>query len=185
MEVTHLECALCHLHHEARTLQNLCVECGKPLLVRYDLEKAARTLTRESLKTRQSNLWRYAEVLPVENAENIVSFGEGYTPLLKTERLAATLPTKLNLFIKDESVNPTQSFKARGMSAAVSMAKELGVKKVAAPSAGNAAGALSAYASRAGMESFLFMPSDTPRANIVECEQTGANVFLVDGLITD
>ena len=185
MKVTHLECALCHLHHEARTLQNLCVECGKPLLVRYDLEKAARILTRELFKNRQSNLWRYAEVLPVENAENIVSFGEGYTPLLKTERLAATLPTKLNLFIKDESVNPTQSFKARGMSAAVSMAKELGVKKVAAPSAGNAAGALSAYASRAGMESFLFMPSDTPRANIVECEQTGANVTLVDGLITD
>jgi threonine synthase len=185
MKVTHLECALCHLHHEARTLQNLCVECGKPLLVRYDLEKAAQTLTRESLKNRQPNLWRYAEVLPVENAENVVSFGEGFTPLLKTERLAATLPTKLNLFIKDESVNPTQSFKARGMSAAVSMAKELGVKKVAAPSAGNAAGALSAYASRAGMESFLFMPSDTPRANIVECEQTGANVTLIDGLITD
>ncbi len=185
MKVTHLECALCHLHHEARTLQNLCVECGKPLLVRYDLEKAAQTLTRESLKNRQPNLWRYAEVLPVENAENVVSFGEGFTPLLKTERLAATLQTKLNLFIKDESVNPTQSFKARGMSAAVSMAKELGVKKVAAPSAGNAAGALSAYASRAGMESFLFMPSDTPRANIVECEQTGANVTLIDGLITD
>ena len=185
MNVTHLECANCHKNYEANRLHNLCVECGKPLLVRYDLEKAAKTLTKESLKNRRANLWRYAEVLPVENESNIVSFGEGYTPLLKAERIAETLPTKLNLFIKDESVNPTQSFKARGMSAAVSMALELGVKKVAAPSAGNAAGALAAYASRAGMETFLFMPRDTPRANIVECEQTGANVTLVDGLITD
>ncbi|MCY7376733.1 MAG: threonine synthase [Pyrinomonadaceae bacterium] len=185
MNVTHLECANCHLRHEANTLQNLCVECGKPLLVRYNLKKAAETLTKESLKSRAENLWRYAEVLPVEHAKNIVSFGEGFTPLFKTERLAATLSVKLNLFIKDESVNPTQSFKARGMSAAVSMAKELGVKKVAAPSAGNAGGALAAYASRAGMESFIFMPRDTPPANIVECEQVGANVTLVDGLITD
>ncbi|MBA3334722.1 MAG: threonine synthase [Acidobacteria bacterium] len=142
-------------------------------------------MTKESLKNRAANLWRYAEVLPVENESNVVSLGEGFTPLLKAERLAQTLSIKLNLFIKDESTNPTQSFKARGMTAAVSMAKELGVKKVAAPSAGNAAGALAAYASRAGMETFLFMPTDTPRANIVECEQTGANVFLVDGLITD
>jgi len=185
MNVTHLECANCHKTHEANKLQNLCVECGKPLLVRYDLEKAKQTLTKESLKTRAENLWRYREVLPVELDENIVCLGEGFTPLLKTERLAATLSVKLNLFIKDESTNPTQSFKARGMSAAVSMAKELGVKKVAAPSAGNAAGALAAYASRAGMESFLFMPRDTPKANIIECEQTGANVTLVDGLITD
>jgi threonine synthase len=185
MNVTHLECANCHKKYEAGKLHNLCTECGKPLLVRYDLEKAAETLTKESLKTRAENLWRYREVLPVERDENIVCLGEGFTPLLKTERLAARLPLKLNLFIKDESTNPTQSFKARGMSAAVSMAKELGVKKVAAPSAGNAAGALSAYASRAGMESFLFMPKDTPRANIIECEQTGAFVTLVDGLITD
>ncbi len=185
MNVTHLECASCHKKFEANKLHNLCDECSKPLLVRYDLGKAAQTLTKESLKNRQPNLWRYREVLPVENAENIVSFGEGFTPLLTAEKLAAALSVKLNLFIKDESVNPTQSFKARGMSAAVSMAKELGVKKVAAPSAGNAGGALSAYASRAGMESFIFMPRDTPRANIVECEQTGANVTLVDGLITD
>jgi len=185
MNVTHLECASCHKNYEAGKLHNLCVECVKPLLVRYDLERAAQTLTKESLKNRKANLWRYREVLPVENESNIVSFGEGFTPLLKAEKLAATLPIPLNLFIKDESANPTQSFKARGMSAAVSMAKELGVKKVAAPSAGNAAGALAAYASRAGMETFLFMPRDTPRANIVECEQTGANVTLVDGLITD
>jgi len=185
MNVTHFECALCGLRHEARTLQNLCVECGKPLLVRYDLEKAAATMTSESLGARESSLWRYREVLPVEDPANIVSFGEGWTPLLKAERLAATLPFRLNLFIKDEGQNPTQSFKARGMTAAISMAKEFGVKKVAVPSAGNAAGAMAAYAARAGMEAFIFMPSDTPRANIVECEQTGANVTLVDGLITD
>jgi threonine synthase len=185
MNVTHLECANCGKIHEANKLQNLCVECGKPLLVRYDLEKAKQTLTKESLKTREANLWRYREVLPVENVENIVCLGEGWTPLLRTDKLAATLSIKLNLYIKDESTNPTQSFKARGMTAAVSMAKELGVTKTAAPSAGNAGGALAAYASRAGMEAHIFMPSDTPRANIIECEQTGAFVTLIDGLITD
>ena len=185
MNVTHLECALCGLRHEARTLQNLCVECGKPLLVRYDLAKAAATLTKDSLKTRESSLWRYSEVLPVEDLSNIVSFGEGWTPLLKAENLAKSLSLKLDLYIKDEGQNPTQSFKARGMTAAVSMAKELGIKKLAVPSAGNAAGALAAYAARAGMEAYIFMPADTPRANIVECRQTGAIVELVDGLITD
>ena len=184
MNVTHLECALCGLRHEARTLQNLCVECGKPLLVRYDLEKAAQSLTPGSLASRESSLWRYREVLPVDDPANVVTFGEGWTPLLRADKLAASLPIKLNLLIKDEGQNPTQSFKARGMTAAISMAKELGVRKVAVPSAGNAAGAMAAYAARAGMEAFIFMPSDTPRANIVECEQTGAHVTLVDGLIT-
>jgi threonine synthase len=185
MNVTHLECALCGLRHEAQTLQNLCVECGKPLLVRYDLEKAAQSLTPRSLASRESSLWRYREVLPVDDPANVVTFGEGWTPLLRADKLAASLPIKLNLLIKDEGQNPTQSFKARGMTAAISMAKELGVKKVAVPSAGNAAGAMAAYAARAGIEAFIFMPSDTPRANIVECEQTGAHVTLVDGLITD
>ena len=185
MNVTHLECALCGLRHEARTLQNLCITCGKPLLVRYDLFEAAKTLTMESLKTRESSLWRYREVLPVENSENVVSLGEGWTPLFKTDKLAARLPVRLDLYIKDEGQNPTQSFKARGMTAAISMAKELGVTRLAVPSAGNAAGALAAYAAMAGMEAFIFMPSDTPRANIIECQQTGANVTLVDGLITD
>ena len=185
MNVTHLECALCGLRHEAGVLQNLCITCGKPLLVRYDLDAAAKTLTKESLKTRDADLWRYREVLPVANPDNIISLGEGWTPLFKTDRLAATLPLKLNLFIKDEGQNPTQSFKARGMTTAISMANELGVKKLAVPSAGNAAGALAAYAAKAGMEAYIFMPSDTPRANIVECQQTGAHVTLVDGLITD
>jgi threonine synthase len=185
MNVTHLECALCGLRHEAGVLQNLCIECGKPLLVRYDLKKAAETLTLDSLKTREANLWRYREVLPVADLENIVTLGEGWTPLIRVDRLAETLPIKLNLYIKDEGQNPTQSFKARGMTAAISMAKELGVTKAAVPSAGNAAGALAAYAASAGIEAHIFMPSDTPHANIVECRQTGAHVTLIDGLITD
>jgi threonine synthase len=185
MNVTHLECANCGLRHEAGVLQNLCVECAKPLLVRYDLDAASQTLTKESLQTRESNLWRYREVLPVRDWNNIVSFGEGWTPLLNAQRLAGKLSIPLDLYIKDEGQNPTQSFKARGMAAAISMAKELGVKKVAVPSAGNAAGAMAAYAARAGMEAHIFMPSDTPRANVIECQQTGANVTLIDGLITD
>jgi threonine synthase len=184
MNVTHLECAACGLEHEARRLLNLCRECGKPLLVRYDLERARRTLTKESLGGRRSDLWRYREVLPVERDEDIVSLGEGWTPLLQATRLGEQLELS-RLYIKDESQNPTQSFKARGMAAAVSMAKELGAKKLAVPSAGNAAGALAAYAARGGLESFIFMPSDTPRANVVECEQTGAHVTLMAGLITD
>jgi threonine synthase len=184
MNVTHLECAACGRSYEARRLHNLCTECGKPLLVRYDLQAASRTLTKESLKGRRADLWRYAEVLPVEHEENIVSLGEGWTPLLRAERLGARLGLR-NLFIKDESQQPTQSFKARGMAAAVSMAKELGARKLAVPSAGNAAGALAAYAARAGLEAHIFMPRDTPRANVVECEQTGAHVTLIDGLITD
>jgi threonine synthase len=184
MNVSHLECAACHLEHEARRLLNLCRECGKPLLVRYDLQCVRRTLTKESLVARRADLWRYREVLPVDDEENIVSLGEGWTPLLPAPRLGKQLGIE-QLYIKDESQNPTQSFKARGMSAAVSMAKELGAKKLAVPSAGNAAGALAAYAARAGLECFIFMPNDTPRANVVECEQTGAHVTLMAGLITD
>src|SRR6266481_2552739 len=184
MNVTHLECAACGLHHEAQRLHNLCRECGKPLLVRYDLERAKRTLTKESLRGRRPDLWRYREVLPVENDDNIVSLGEGWTPLLHARRLGERLGMS-RLYIKDEGQNPTQSFKARGMAAAVSMAKELGAEKLAVPSAGNAAGALASYAARAGMEAYIFMPQDTPRANVIECQQTGAHVTLLDGLITD
>ncbi|HEY9285370.1 MAG TPA: threonine synthase [Pyrinomonadaceae bacterium] len=184
MFVTRLECAACGLEHEARRLQNLCTRCAKPLLVRYDLERAARTLTRDGLAGRPTSLWRYREVLPVAREESIVSFGEGWTPLLRASRLGERLGMA-DLFIKDEGQNPTQSFKARGMTAAVSMAKELGARKLAVPSAGNAAGALSAYAARAGLEAHIFMPRDTPRANVVECERTGARVTLIDGLITD
>jgi threonine synthase len=184
MNVTHLECAACGLRHEARRLHNLCTQCGKPLLVRYDLKRAAASLTRESLKEREPDLWRYREVLPVEHDENIVNLGEGFTPLVPASRLGAELGLS-QLYIKDEGQNPTQSFKARGMAAAVSMAKELGAPKLAVPSAGNAAGALAAYAARAGLEAHIFMPNDTPRANVIECEQTGAHVTLMEGLITD
>jgi threonine synthase len=184
MNVTHLECAACGQRHEAQRLHNLCRACGKPLLVRYDLERAAVSLTKENLTGRRSDLWRYREVLPVEHDENIVSLGEGFTPLLHAGRLGAQVGLK-ELYIKDEGQNPTQSFKARGMATAVSMAKELGAQKLAVPSAGNAAGALAAYAARAGLEAYIFMPEDTPQANVVECEQTGAHVTLMKGLITD
>jgi threonine synthase len=183
MNVTHLYCSACNKEYEARKLYNLC-ECGKPLMVAYDLEAAAKTLTRDSLAGRENSLWRYLEVLPLDNPENKLCLGEGMTPLLDAKRLGAQLGLS-RLYIKDEGVNPTGSFKARGMAVAISMAKELGVAKLAVPSAGNAAGALAAYAAKAGIPAFIFMPRDTPKANIVECQQTGAHVTLIDGLITD
>jgi threonine synthase len=184
MHVKNLECSFCHREYDARRLQNVCAECGKPLLVRYDLKRIAKFLTRQALYARRSDLWRYREMLPVRREDNIVTLGEGWTPLLPAKALAASLGIS-DLLIKDESLNPTQSFKARGMSVAVSMAKELGAKKLAAPSAGNAAGALAAYCARAGLGAYIFMPRDTPRANVIECQVAGAHVTLVDGLITD
>ena len=129
-------------------------------------------------------MWRYRDLMPPHDDANIITLGEGWTPLLRAHRLGDAVGLS-RLYIKDESVNPTQSFKARGMATAVSMAKELGVTKAAVPSAGNAGGALAAYAARAGIEAHIFMPRDTPRANIVECMQLGARVTLIDGLITD
>src|SRR3954453_14991354 len=184
MHVKNLECSSCKREYEARKLHNVCTECGKPLLVRYDLPRIAKFLTRQTLYARRADLWRYREVLPVRREDNIISLGEGWPPLHHARNLGAVLGMT-ELYVKDESLNPTQSFKARGMSVAVSMAKELGLKKLAAPSAGNAAGALAAYCALAGMEAHIFMPRDTPRANVIECEVTGAHVTLVDGLITD
>src|SRR3954454_11722250 len=181
MFLTHLECSACGLEHDWSRLQNLCLSCHKPLLARVDLTKAARTLTRENLATREKSLWRYREVLPLPPDVEPVSLGEGGTPLLRARKFF----DDVDLWIKDESLNPTQSFKARGMSVAVSMAKYLGATKLAVPSAGNAGGALAAYAARAGLEAHIFMPRDTPRANIVECRELGAHVQLLDGLITD
>jgi threonine synthase len=183
MNVSHLHCSACDKKYPPNQLYNLCA-CGKPLLVAYDLGAAATTFTKQSLHGRVPTLWRYQEVLPVEHLHNRVSLGEGMTPLHKAERLGKKYGVR-QLFIKDESLNPTASFKARGMAVAVSMAKELGVKKVAAPSAGNAAGALAAYAALAGMDAFIFVPRDTPKVNIIECQSLGAHVTLVDGLITD
>ena len=169
MFLTHLECSACGLKHEWSRLQNLCRSCHKPLFAIVDLAAARPTLTRETLATREKSLWRYREVLPLPGNAERVSLGEGGTPLLRAQKFA----DDIDLRIKDESLNPTQSFKARGMSVAVSMAKYLGATKLAAPSAGNAGGALAAYAARAGLEAHIFMPRDTPRANIIECRELG------------
>ena len=184
MHVKHLECSSCRREYPARRIHNTCTECGKPLLVRYDLERISKFMTKQVLFGRAPTMWRYREVLPVRREEHMISLGEGWTPLVHAKSLGASLRMP-QLYVKDESLNPTQSFKARGMAMAVSMAKELGVRKLAAPSAGNAGGALAAYCARAGLEAFVFMPRDTPRANIVECEISGAHVTLIDGLITD
>jgi threonine synthase len=178
-----LECSACGLEHQWSRLQNLCRSCNKPLVAIIDLAAASRTLTRETLLAREKSLWRYREVLPLPSDIEPVSLGEGGTPLLRAARACGT--DDVDLWIKDESLNPTQTFKARGMSVAVSMAKYLGATKLAVPSAGNAGGALAAYAARAGVEAHVFMPRDTPRANIVECRELGAHVTLIDGLITD
>jgi threonine synthase len=182
--LTHLECGLCRRECDADKLHNLCPECGKPLLARYDLEAAAKQLRREALTRRERTLWRYGEVLPVRDEEHILTLGEGFTPLVRAEHLAEEAGFN-NIYIKDEGLNPTTSFKARGLCVAVSRAKELGVTEVSIPSAGNAAGAMSAYAALAGMRAHVFMPADVPQPFIAECRALGAQVELVDGLITD
>jgi threonine synthase len=181
MFLKHLECSACRLQQEWSRLQNLCPSCHKPLFAIVDLAAASRTLKRETLPTREKSLWRYREVLPLPGNVEPVSLGEGGTPLLHAEKFG----DDVDLWIKDESLNPTQSFKARGMTVAVSMAKHLGATKLAVPSAGNAGGALAAYAARAGLAAHIFMPRDTPRANIIECRELGAHVTLINGLITD
>jgi threonine synthase len=171
--LTHLSCWLCGRTYDWRQLINTC-ECGKPLKAEYELSPS--TLNRVALKDREPTMWRYREVLPPCEP---VSLGEGMTPLHHVPMFGA------NWYLKDEGLNPTSSFKARGMSAAISMAKHHGVKKVAVPSAGNAGGAMSAYAAHAGMEAHVFMPRDTPSACVIECRCLGAHVTLIDGLITD
>jgi threonine synthase len=181
--LTHLECTACGLRHNWSKLQNLCSACGKPLFATYDLAELSKLdrLNRSSFTSREESLWRWRELLPLPQDAEPISLGEGGTPLLRAKAFA----DDVDLWIKDESLNPTQSFKARGMSVAVSMAKYLGAKKLAAPSAGNAGGALAAYAARAGVEAHIFMPRDTPRSNIIECRELGAHVTLIDGLISD
>ena len=185
MFLTHLVCSSCGAQHDAKQLQNLCTKCQKPLLAKYDLKAISRKLTRQKLRARADrSLWRFRELLPLPQSVDPISLGEGGTPLLRADRFGGQLGLS-DLWIKDESVNPTQSFKARGMSVAVSMAKHLGATKLAVPSAGNAGSALAAYAARAGLEAYIFMPCDTPQLNIIECKELGAHLELVDGLITD
>ncbi len=182
--LTHLECALTGATYESEQLMNLAPESGKPLLARYDLAKAAETLTKDALKSREPSLWRYEEVLPVQSREHMLRLGEGWTPLHHAERLGAAIGCP-GTYVKDEGVNATGSFKARGLSMAVSRAYELGAGELAIPSAGNAAGAMSAYAALAGLPAHVYMPADVPNLFQVECKELGAQVTLVDGLITD
>jgi threonine synthase len=181
--LTHLECTFTGEIYSADELQNLS-QAGKVLYPRYDLQKAKERLSKAELKNRKPNLWRYKEVLPVLWEENIVSLGEGFTPLLEMTRLAERTGMA-SLFVKDEGVNPTGSFKARGMTAAVSKAKELGAQALAVPSAGNAGGALAAYAARAGLPATVIMPEDAPLLNKLETAITGAQTYLIKGLIND
>jgi threonine synthase len=181
--LTHLECSACDKRYETGKAWNLC-DCGAPLLVRYDLEAARQSWSREWLASGPSSMWRYAPVLPVSQPNALVTLGEGWSPLIKARNYgaAAGLP---NLWVKDEGINPTGSFKARGLACAISMCKELGIGKVALGSAGNAASATAAYAAAAGIEAHIFMPKDVPQANYIECMSFGARVTLVDGLISD
>jgi threonine synthase len=181
--ITHLECSKTGERFEAGRVHNLSTG-GWPLLVHYDLTALRRDWDRDSLRDGPPSMWRYAPLLPVRSKENIVTLDEGFTPLLQTHRLGQALECD-DLWVKDEGANPTGSFKARGLSCAISMCRELGIRKVAIPTAGNAGGAMAAYAAAAGIEAHVFMPRDVPRANYLEAKACGANVTLVDGLISD
>jgi threonine synthase len=182
--VTHLECSLTGERYPADTLQTLS-QAGRPLLVRYDLDRVCRALPREALATRPQTLWRYRELLPVRRPENVVSLGEVVTPLIPLSRIAVRLAKGGEILVKDEGRLPTGSFKARGLALAVSMAKELGVATMAMPTNGNAGAAMAAYCARAGVRAYVFCPDDTPAVNVREIAMQGAEVFLVDGLIDD
>ena len=181
---SHLECSKCGVKYSKTELHNLSPCCTLPLFPQYDLEKAKSILHKKDLKSRESNMWRYGEIMPVEFKENIISLGEGWTPLVQANRLGE-LKGFSNLYLKNESINPTGSFKDRGMSVAISKVKEFHLKNIAIPTAGNAGGSAAAYAAKAGQEAFIFMPNDTPKAFQVECDQYGANVEMIDGLISD
>jgi threonine synthase len=181
--VSHLECSQCAAHFEAQQIHTFC-SCGGTLLVRYDLAAVRDTWSKQQVKSARTDLWRYWPVLPPQSPDSIVTLGEGMTPLLQAKKLGADLGAE-QLWVKDEGLNPTATFKARGMTAAISMARELGIHKIAIPSAGNAASAAAAYGAAAGMEVHIFMPSDVPQANYIECKSLGAHVTLIDGLISD
>ncbi|HIN72069.1 MAG TPA: threonine synthase [Dehalococcoidia bacterium] len=182
--LTHLECTYCHATYPADEVIRLCAECSKVLYPRYDLAGARDALNPDELKNRPANMWRYFEVMPVLDEANVITLGEGFTPIFKAERLGDKIGASA-VYIKDEGLNPTASFKARGLSAAVSKAKELGITKLTMPSAGNAAGAMAAYAAKGGMEAYVFMPKDAPEANQIEVSISGGDLTLIDGLISD
>ncbi|RKU38086.1 threonine synthase [Candidatus Poribacteria bacterium] len=179
-----LECSKCGETYPHTEPQNVCTTCGKPLLARYTLEELAGRWQRDTLLSRPASLWRYAELLPISTPEDIVTLGETMTPLVHTKRLGEAFGLR-DVWVKDESRLPTGSFKARGLAMAVSKAKSLGLKALAIPSAGNAATALAVYAAAAGIAAHIFMPQDTPDFNKQTCQLAGANVTLIDGLITD
>ena len=180
----YLECSDCGTRYSTREIHTFCPDCQSPLITRYDLTAARRHLDREAVRARPRGMWRWSELLPVDDPANHVNLGEGDTPTLHLPRLGSELGLT-RLFLKDESFNPTGTFKARGLAAAISKAKELGIQKVIIPTAGNAGGAMAAYAARAGIQAHIFMPKDTPRANIEESRMAGAEVVLVDGLINE
>lgn len=182
--ISHLECSGCAKQYSHEQINTYCTECQSPLLSIYDIERARQEVDRDAIGRRPKGMWRWHELLPVLNEDNQVFLGEGDTPLLTLPRLARELGLS-TLYVKDESTNPTGSFKARGLGAAISKAKELGIDKVIIPTAGNAGGAMAAYAARAGIRAHIFMPKDTPRANMEESRMAGAEVVLVDGLISD
>jgi threonine synthase len=179
-----LTCSGCGKKYSPLQVHTFCTDCQSTLLVEYDLQAARQHTDRDEVCRRHKGMWRWHEVLPILDERNQVTLGEGDTALLPVESLGKSLGLN-QLFVKEESSNPTGSFKARGLSAAVSKAKELGIKKVIIPTAGNAGGAMASYAARAGMKSMIYMPKDTPRANIEESRIVGAEVVLIDGLISD
>jgi threonine synthase len=182
--ITYLLCNDCGQHYDPNKIQTFCPDCQSPLLAQYDLEKARQHLDRDEFRHRLTGMWRWHEVLPVNDPKNMLTLGEGDAPLLHLPRLGEQL-SLTQLYVKEEGQNPTGSFKARGLSAAISKAKELGVRRVIIPTAGNAGGAMAAYAARGGMEAYIFMPKDTPSANVEESRIAGATVMLIDGLISE
>ena len=182
--LVNLECSGCGEIFSSNEIHTFCPDCQSPLLARYDLAAIRSQVDRDAIRPRPRGMWRWRELLPIISPKNFVFLGEGDTPLLPIPTIGSQLGLS-NLYVKDESSNPTGSFKARGLAAAISKAKELGIKKVIIPTAGNAGGAMAAYAARANIQALIYMPKDTPRANIQESRMAGAEVVLVDGIISD
>ncbi len=182
--LNYLQCPICGKEFDPNRLWNLCPTCSKPLIAFYNMKKVYRAVKREEIANRKANLWRYRELLPVQEQNNVLTMDEGFTPLIRATRLGEALGFT-NLYIKEEGQNPTGSFKARGLAVALSRARELGIKEVSIPSLGNAAVAMSAYAALGGMKAYVFMPRTVPKIFVVECIAMGAQVQLVDGLIGD